>query len=251
MVEKLKLVFQNHRSQLLLYLKTLIFSLVLLIVFLGNFNFIYIGLFVLTAFFLYARPLFEHYYNIYSFLILIAVALLGVWSAAGSSLVWLNWIIFSCLFYLILGIKDYLFIKRSRLYYSAALVLSYYIFTLFFLSDKSDWFLLKYGLAVLAVFLLIREWLAILTSFNFPKRELLAASVAAFLMAQILWGIALLPIGFINSANFALLSFFIIGEFLYKHFTGGISKEFLWQHAALFIFLSAIIFWTSNWSLSF
>ena len=167
-----------------------------------------------------------------------------------SILFWPGILLFSFIFYLLAGIKNYFFIKRSRLYYLAAILIFYSMFIEFFLADKSEWFLLKYSAAIAATFLLFREWLKIISVFSFPKRELLAATVAAFLIAQLLWVVALLPIGFISSANLMLLFTFVLADFLLKHFTGGISKEFIIQHLVFFAALAALIFWTSSWSLS-
>lgn len=168
---------------------------------------------------------------------------------ADSPFFWSGILLYSYIFYLLIGIKNYLFVKRSRFYYVSAILLFYSIFIEFFLADKSNWFFLKYGAVIAAAFLLFREWLALISAFSFPKRELLAAAVAAFLVAQLLWAVALLPIGFISSANLMLLAVFAIADFLLKHFTGGISKEFIIQHLIFFLALAALIFWTSNWTL--
>ena len=167
-----------------------------------------------------------------------------------SLLFWPGIFLYAFIFYLLVGIKNYHFIKRSRLYYLAAILIFYSIYIEFFLADKSGWFLLKYGAVIFASFLLFREWLKLISAFSFPKRELLAAGTAAFLMAQLLWVVALLPIGFIGSANLMLLFTFALADFLLKHFTGSISKEFLIQHLVFFLVLAGLIFWSSSWSLS-
>lgn len=167
-----------------------------------------------------------------------------------SILFWPGIFLYAFIFYLLAGIKNYHFIKRSRLYYLAAILIFYSIYIEFFLSDKSEWFLLKYGAAIFASFLLFREWLKLISAFSFPKRELLAAGVAAFLVAQLLWAAALLPVGFISSANLMLLFTFALADFLFKHFTGGISREFLIQHLVFFLILAGLIFWSSSWALT-
>ena len=176
--------------------------------------------------------------------------MLGLKIVSGSLLFWPILLIFSAVFYLLLGIKDYFFVKRARLYFVSTLAIFYSIFNIFFLADKSELFFLKFGLVILAAFILFKEWLAIIPSFHFPEREFIAASVAAFLVAQLLWAVALLPIGFISSANLMLLFVFSAADLLLKHFTGTISKKFIIQHLAFFLVLSALIFWTSNWTLN-
>ncbi len=200
---------------------------------------------------MYARPILRTtYYTWGAFFALLFVSVLGMRILAGTRLFLPGLFLYSFIFYLILGIKDYFFVKRSRLYYISALLIFYSLFIEFFLADKSQFFLLKYFGVILALFLLFREWLSIIPSFHFPKREMVAAAVAALVCAQLLWAIALLPVGFISSANLMILLVFTLADFLLKHFTGGISKEFLIQHLFFFLALSALIFWTSNWGLN-
>jgi len=197
---------------------------------------------------LYARPLFEGYYAWRAFLILLVVSLLGMMEVGGSWIALPTLLVFSTIFYILTGIKNYIFVKRARLYFVVMLLLAYSSFIIFFLGDKSSLFPLKYGSLAIAAFLLFREWLAIIPSFHFPKRERIAALVAALALAQLTWVIALFPIGFISSANLMILFTFVIAEFLLKHFTGGVTREFILQHFILFVSLSALILWTSNWS---
>ena len=206
--------------------------------------------FTAVAFFLYGRPLFEYRYDTwYAFLTMIAVSVMGMRIVSGSLLILPTLLVFSAIFYFISGIKDYLFVKRARLYFISILILFYSIFIIFFLADKSEFFFLKYVALVFASFLLLREWLAIIPSFHFPKRELISAAAASFIITQLVWVVALLPIGFINASNFMLLLVFILSDLLFKHFMGSLSKEVLIQHLTFFLVLSAIIFWTSQWSL--
>lgn len=144
-----------------------------------------------------------------------------------------------------------MFIRRSRLYYVSALSLFYAMFSLFFLADKSDFFLFKYGLVILGSYLLFREWLTLISKFQLPERERIAALTGAFLVAQLLWATALLPIGFINSANLMLLFTFVIAELLVNHFVETISKNFLIQLFAFSAMLFLVIYFTSAWTLQY
>lgn len=253
-------MIREQRNQLSLFLKAAVFGLILWFVGVRDFQLIPVLFFALAAIFIYSRPLFESLYIWYGFLVLVPAAILGMKILVGSvsvlppplaSLAFGGGVVlFSFIFYILLGIKNYLLVKRSRAYFVAAILLFYCLFIIFFLADKSEWFLGKYGLIALASFLLFREWLALIPSFYFPQRELLASVVAALIITQFLWAVALLPIGFISSANLMLLFTFGLADFLLKHFTGGISKEFLAQHLVFFVLLGALIFWTSSWSLS-
>ena len=242
---------KKYQSRLLLFLKPAIFGSTLFFVSWQDFGIIPILFFSSVSLVMYARPILSAtYYTWSAFFILLFASVLGMKILAGTALFLPGLALFSFIFYLILGIKDYFFVKRSRLYYISALLIFYLIFIEFFLSDKSQLFLLKYLGVILALFLLFKEWLSVIPSFHFPKREAVAAAVAALIGAQFLWVIALLPIGFISSANLMILLVFTLADFLLKHFTGGISKEFLIQHLFFFLILSVLIFWTSNWSLN-
>lgn len=152
------------------------------------------------------------------------------------------------LFYLILGIREYLFVKRSRLYFGVFLITLYLLFLEFFAADKSSGFLWQHIFTALAVFLIFWEWLAIISSFHFPKREMIAAGASTLILAEILWGIALLPIGFLSSANLALLTAFLMADLLFKHFSGELSSKTAFFRLVIFILLAAFILGTSNWS---
>jgi hypothetical protein len=235
----------------LLFLKAIVFGLALAGAALGNFQAFPVLFFIFISTVLYARPFFEGYYAWRAFLVLLVVSFLGMRVVAGSWIALPTLFVFSYIFYILAGIKNYVFVKRARLYFVAMLLLLYSAFIIFFLSDKSSYFLLTYGLLAIANFLLFREWLLIIPSFHFPKREKVAALIAALILIQLAWAMALLPIGFISSANLMLLFAFVIAEFLLKHFTGGITKEFIIQHLVFFLALSAVIFLTSSWSLAF
>ena len=231
-----------------MFLKSLVFGTALFIVSAADFNLISILFFVLASFSLYSRPLFGGPYNSrHAFIVLLCVSILGMKIMAGSFLFFPGLFLFSFLFFLILGIKEILFVKRSRIYYIAALLLFYALFVIFFLADKSSFYIFKYSGIIVASFLLFREWLAIVSVFHFPKREFISSLVAAFIIAQLLWAVALLPIGFIMASNLMLLFTLILGNFLFAHFTGNLSKDFIIQYSVLFLFLVSLIACFSWW----
>lgn len=232
-----------------LLLKTAIFGLALFFAAAGSFRPLPILFFIVISGIMYARPFFGSYSTLSGFLILLVSSILGLEITAGSILFFPSILLFSFLFYLILGIKDFLFVKRSRLYFIAMLLLFYAIFAIFFLSGKSELYLLKYGGAILASFLLFREWLALIPSFHFPRREIIASAISALIISQMLWAAALLPIGFISASSFMILLVFILASFLFQHFTGGISRKSLLQHLVFFFFLVLLIFGSSYWTL--
>ena len=207
-------------------------------------------LFLFFSFLLYARPLHKahEYPTIFAFILMlvISVAAMALFSGGGSFLVAL---IFSLIFYLLLGIKEHLIVNRGKIYYMTILGILYVCYLFFFASDKSNWFLLKYLAIIVAIFLLFREWLVLATNFNFPKRQLLVACAVALIIGQMLWATALLPIGILSASNILMLFTFISGDFIFKHFIGGISRKFIIQQSIIFLTFAALIFFTSNWTL--
>lgn len=244
-------LLQKHRSQLSLFLKTAIFFAALTLAGLGGVSAFKAIFFIALATLMYSRPLLEGYPTKAAFAVLLPASLLSVNFAQGSVFFLPAVIFFSVIFYWIVGIKNFLFIKRSRLYYVSALSLFYAMFSLFFLADKSEYFLFKYGVVIFGSYILFREWLALISKFHFPQRERIAALTGAFLVAQLLWATALLPIGFINSANLMLLFTFVIAELLVNHFVETISKNFLIQLFTFSAVLFALIYWTSAWALKY
>jgi len=234
-----------------LFLKILLFGFALLLSASGGFGIFDSLIFIAVAGILYSRPLLEKYPTKSAFLVLLPVAIISLQKLESSSLIFPAVLFFSAIFYLLLGIKNFMFIRRSRIYYVSALLLFYSVFNLFFLADKSELFLLKYGLVFLASYLLLREWLALISTFQYPERERVAALLGAFLILQLLWATALLPIGFLNSANLMLLFTFVIAELLVNHFLGTINRNFLIQHGVFFGILFTIIYWTSSWTLKY
>ncbi len=204
---------------------------------------------MITAAILYFRPFFENYPTKYAFAVLLPLSIALIEFVKGTALFFPSIIVLAVLFYWILGIKDFLFVKRSRIYYAITLSVLYLIFLIFFLSERSEMFLPKYLAVFFASAFLFREWLRLISTFKFPERERVAALLGAFLVVQLLWATALLPIGFLNSANLMLLCTFVIAELLVNHFVKKISKEFLLQLSVFSIALLLLIYWTSSWTL--
>lgn len=243
---------QKFRSRISSFLKPILFGIFLAIAAFSGFNPFATLLFLIAASFLYFRPSFVGpYYCRYAFIVLLGVAILGMKILGDTILFWPGIFLYSFIFYLIMGIKEVSFIKRSRIYYVLALLLFYNLFSVFFLANKSELFFFKYTAIILAIFLILREWLSLISTFHFPKREFIASAAATFIVAEFLWATALLPIGFIAASNFMTLLVLIIGNFLFNHFTGGLSKEFLTQQIIFLFLISIFIFLSSGWVVSF
>ncbi len=158
MVEKLKSVWRIVQLQLVL--KSLIFAGLLFWVKTSQFSILPIFWFVLMSFVLYFRNHAQNNLeNIYSFLALLLTALFGIGLLSHAQFILPAILFFTVLFYLILGIKEFSFVRRYDWNSVKNILLIYSVFLVYFMSNKYTFFYLKY-LAVFAVtFFLIKEWL--------------------------------------------------------------------------------------------
>lgn len=242
---RLKLAFRDPRLQLIL--RSLLFGTFLVFVKLKNFEIIPVLFFLAAAAFLYFK-INVRYPNsqFFSFLVLLAVSL-GATSILGQPMFLIAAILlFTVIFYLFVGIKELVFIHRQKYYFVKNILLLYSLFILFFLSEKSSYFFLKYLLVFAGIFFIFREWFSGLESY-FPRRHLLASLILSFVTAEILWAVAILPIGFINSANIMLLTIYILFDFTFHHFQGTLTKKIIFKNLITFILLLFFILATSRW----
>jgi hypothetical protein len=245
MEERLKSVLKI--SQLRLILKSFIFAGFLFWVKMSGFGILPILLFLGLSIFLYFRT---HQHNnsenISSFFILLAVSLAGISFLRHVQFLLIAIAFFSFLFYLILGIKDLLFSRRYEWNFIKNLLLIYSIFIVYFLTDKYNFFALKYSAIFIAIFLIIQEWFFWL-EIKFPKRYRLSALVFSFLILQLLWAVSILPLGFINSATIMTIFVYLMFDFCVNHFKGSINKKLVVRNSIILILSLFIIFLSTNW----
>ena len=240
MEEKLKLIFREPRS--ILVLKSAIFGGFLFLLKLGDFGILPILFFLCIAFVLSSKA---HHA---SFLILLVVSMITIWILDSALFLFLAIILFSALFYLTVGIKELLFVHRWEWNFIKNLLLFFAIFLLFFLSDKSSYFAIKYLSVFLASFWLLREWF-FTPELSFFKKPKLVSLVLAFLLAQFLWAVALLPLGPINAAGLMILISYVLIDFLSHHFRGTITRKLVFRNIALFVLLLVLILGTAQWEI--
>ncbi len=204
--------------------------------------------FVLAAFYFYLQPLLNATQFLASFLILLTVSFL-------SSLVIGHWsfvisLFFGLLFFLLLGIKNLIFVRREPLYLLLNGLLFLTIFILFFWSDISRLFFVKYLALFSGLVLLLREFLlfSVPNLANSQKRNLIICGTA-FLILQLLWAISLLSVSFLNAASLALLVVLILQDFIGHHLSGTMSRQIVLRNITIFLILFLVIFAASKWTL--
>ncbi len=236
MEQKLKLVFQNLTLQLAF--KAGVFAGLLYFVKFADFGPVSIFVFFAGALILYAKPLFRTFEVFIPFAILSILSLLASYLLSDSRYFILSAIIFSVLFYLVLGIKDLALIQRMAWYRFVNLSLVYTALLIFFYTNQ-EYFLLKISLLFLTIFLLSKSLI----------KKRLVYWITAFLMLEAIWAVSFLSIGFVSSANLSILIYFIITDLALVNIEGALTKKKILIDTSIFIILLVAIFALSRWSL--
>jgi len=237
---KLKSIFRE--PLLALVLKSAIFGGFLILLKLGEFGILPI------LFFLWAALLLSSGSHHVSFLILLVISTATIWILDSWLFLLLAVVLFAALFYLTVGIKELLFVHRWKWSFVRNLILFFGIFLLFFLADKSSFFLIKYLSVFLACFLLLREWFLALEP-RCVKRPFLVALLLAFIIFELLWAVTLLPLGAVNAAALMVLITYLLFDFISHHFQGTISRQLVLRRITIFTLLVLLIFGTSKWEI--
>ena len=158
------------------------------------------------------------------------------------------------LFFVILGLKDLVLIKRRSWYLFLNFSLFYLVFLNFFLIDKSSLFVGKWLLFLVLIFGLSRELLMVLIapaeeSKTKRTRLLVTSVVMTMIVGQLIWLVSWLPISFLSSANFMILVIFLFSDLSLHHFWGKLRKRIIFKDLLLFLILSLVILLSSSWRL--
>ena len=209
-------------------------------------------LFVATVFYFYFRSggLRPSYFFSFSVLLL-SVLFVNHWSSPLSSLIVSA--VFGVLFFLLLSIKNLVFVNRRAIYHFLNNFLFAAGFLNFFLADKSQLFFVKYLLVFGAIFLLFKEATffekqyinvgGLAAAFN----DKLMAAIFAFVVFQFIWAIVLLPLGFLNASALALVVALTIKDLMMARLSGNLDRQLVLRNITIFIIFSLIIFAASSW----
>ena len=247
MLKKLKSALKSPKGSILaLALKAAVFSGLLYFV---NSQWSMVIVFLAVAFYFYFQPSLNTDKFLASFIILLATSLIAINKLLITHYSFLISLFFGFLFFLLLGIKNLIFIKRESYFYLLNGILFLAIFILFFWPAQPHWFFVKYLLVFFAIGLLFREFLNFLIPELLPsqKRKLVVWGIS-FLMVQLLWIISLLPISFLNAASLTLLIMFILQDFNVHHFSGTINRQIILRNITIFLILTLVICSASKWS---
>jgi hypothetical protein len=247
MLKKLKSALKSPKGSILaLALKAAVFSGLLYFV---NGQWLIAIVFLAAALYFYLRPSFNADKFLASFIILLTISLITINKLLITHYSFLTSLLLGFLFFILLGIKNLIFIKRESLYHFLNNLLLLIIFILFFRSSPYHLFFIKYLLLFFAIGLLSKEFLNFLIPELLPsqKKKVIIWSTS-FLIAQFIWAINLLPINFLNAAALSFLAMFILQDFIIHHFSGTINRQIILRNITVFLVLTLIICGASKWS---
>ncbi len=251
MLKKLNLVLRNPVLQLIFKAA----ALSLLLFFIIGHNWL-IAIFIATAFYFFFGSAGGRQF-LASFITLLIVSLLAVkWPLAADF--WPSAVVLSSgvIFFLIFGVKDLSFVNRRPIYHFLNNFLLLTVFIMFYASDKSQFFIVKYLAAFFGIYFLFQEVLAFISRFERENPVSLVASRInllsfglAFSVFQFLWAVSLLPIGFLNAGALTLALVLIIKDLTFAHLNGNLNRTVILKNITLLIVSILIIFAASKWTL--
>lgn len=215
-----------------------------------NFSFFPVVIYLGVAFYFYFRPVFDNRF-LYSFLVILLVPFFVI-----DSPFFLFYSLFlGFLFFLLLGIKNLVFINRHQIYQFLNNFLFFLAFIIFFSSDKSQLFFSKYLILFLLSFFIFKEFL----NWHFSRFESplemsvqkikVYSAVFSFLLCQFVWVSALLPIGFLNLSALMLVFVLASKDLIINHLEGKIDKNLVLKNITMVVLFGIVIFAVSKWKI--
>ena len=236
MVGKLKLALKSPVSPLALRATFLAIAIFWLRT--GDFSFFKFLFFGTLFIFLYLKPALGATKFIVSAIVLGVVI---VFAPQVSELVgfYVN-LALSALGFLLLGIKNLIFVRRQNLYYLMHLVLMTGLASLFSLHliASIPFFVL--------VFFLFREFFTVMTPEK-PELLSLVAALEGMLVMQVAWVTSFFPTSFLISSAVLVLFTFVFHDALIHHFKGTFSKDVALRAIAIFAVLALLILILPVW----
>lgn len=257
MVKKLKYFLTTKPTGWKLPLKALFASFVLIgSYFLGLFLSIIIVLAYFSA--VFSKEPAEKKTFSASFWTLILTGFLGVLllkiSSSPLGFIIIFCLIFGILVFVVLGLINFVFLKRFAVYgiFNVALLILVFseAFYLKSLSTPKSWLILI--LSSFALFFIIFSIFKEIFSFfgiSYSKKTLITSLVLGFLALELFWIVSFLPLGYISAAAFLALIFLLIRDAFLVHFQGFLDLPFIFRELTFFLLLSLMIFAVSQWSI--
>lgn len=155
------------------------------------------------------------------------------------------------LFFLLFGIKDLAFTKRSRIH-GVLLFLMLLVLTGLFLHAFDEWsgiplLITSAGFGIL-FFSLGKDLFRIIAGESWRGRVPFVAGLLSLLAWQLVWTLLFLPLGFLHRYLFALLVFIVCGSLIALGFQGKRTVSSLLVGFSLFFALAVVLLVSVRWS---
>lgn len=249
MAIKLKSVLRIRKQPLLLAVRAFLFAISLWLLADRAFSSIQLIAFIIIGAVLYFTPVFQTLLIFPSFLVLMTVSPIAM-SVFGPQLSYPSLLagFFGVLFYVILGVKQVVFVSRAKLHHALHLALFYFMGILFFAAPGGDFFVSRSLLFALLGYMLVREFLIIRSGERSARIKLMSALIT-FSLVEAVWALSLLPIGFINAAGALLVFVFTLEEIVMLSIKKILTRRALLLELSTFFVLLITIFSFSTWAL--
>ncbi len=170
---------------------------------------------------------------------------------AGGSFAPLASIVFGALFFLLIGIKEFVFLHRAAIFNFLSGALYFFIGTTFFVVDRDNAtpFFAYFIITFIALHALIRESVDFFMEDAPRSKKRLLVAGSAVLIMEFLSIITLLPIGFLSSAALIILMVFVLEDLVYYHLRGMLNRQIIINNVAILALSIILIFATSKLSL--
>lgn len=202
------------------------------------------AIFIFLAALIYIRPIFNSLAILRSFVILLLLSIFIPENLYGFKLLP---VIHGSLFFLILGLKEFVLVHRVFWHETLFAVLAYetlLLYSIFY----SEYPLLASFAAILIFFTIFSELVSREAAAP-PRRIWLAAGVLSLLALSGLWIGRFLPLGFWNTANLVALGMLFFVEMLLRFYNGKLTRAMVVSRVIIFVLLFFLILWTSRWYL--
>ena len=215
------------------------------------------ALFMAAAFYFYWHGAASDIKLLRSFFIFLGIVIISRWLIVQNLFFGIVLVLASLSFFVILGIKNFLFLKRSLFYRILNNFLFLLAFLTFFFLANPDFFWLKYLAVAAAMYCLFKEFFLLFPEFFeekilimpiSPKKAALFSLCLAFLASQFLWANSLLPIGFLNSSASMMVIILIFKDLSANYLIGSLDKRLVLKNITIFVIFTLIIFMASGWS---
>jgi hypothetical protein len=201
-------------------------------------------IFIFLAALLYIRPIFNGLAILRSFAVLLLLSIFIPESLYGFKLFP---VIHGLLFFLILGLKEFVLVHRVFWHEALFAVLAYE--TLLLHSIFYSQYPLLSSLAAVFIFSALLSELISREAVAEPRRIWLASGVLSLLALSGLWIGRVLPLGFWNTANLVALGMLFFVEMLLRFYNGKLTRAMVVSRVIVVMLLLALIFLTSRWYL--